>query len=999
MAISESTAARGRSVFLVVFALSGFAGLIYEAIWSRYLGLLLGHAAHAQALVLATFMGGMALGAWFCGRYSTRWRGLLRGYALAEAVIGLFALTFHPLFEALLALSTDTVLPALGPGLGAGVYRWSLAALLILPQSVLLGMTFPLMSAGLLRREAAGSGRTIALLYFANSLGGAFGVLAAGFVFLPLSGLPGTMVSAGVLNLGLAALVWRLAGKDDPAEARARPRPADTRPAPRGGLPALMLLVALFTGAASFAYEIGWIRMLSLVLGSSTHAFELMLSAFILGLALGGLWIRGRIDALTQPLAVLAWVQLAMGLLALATLPVYGGTFNVMRWLLEVLERSESGYVAFSIASHLIALAVMLPATICAGMTLPLVTVVLLRAGGGEGSIGKVYGANTLGAILGVFLAVHFGLPYLGLKGLIAAGAGLDMVLGVVLLLRLRGGLRAVAAVAAAATAMALVVGGVRLDHYKMASGVFRHGDLPDADNVAVLDHRDGKTASIALTLNSNGRLVIRTNGNPEGAVQIQPNGTPDLDEATMALAGVLPLLLAPGARTAANIGWGTGLTTHTLLAAESLERVDSIEIEPAVFELARAFRPHNARAYDDPRSRIHFEDARTFFATQSRRYDIIISEPSNLWISGVAGLYSQEFYRLLRRHLTEDGMLLQWLQLYEIDLASLGSVMAALTQSFPHYQIFATNRGDMVIVARAERPLPALDGQLFANPLAAAELARIDVHSLEDIEIRKVGGERLLAPFLASLPLRANSDFYPVVDLAAARARFLKNTATVFISHIFAPLPLLEVMGELAPRRRVTAVSPNRLLTVRHPAYQARMIRDALLGSHDPSGAVQDAQAANEAFAEARRILARCAAARPGEDKIALLFHLTVKLAGYLRPQELAAVWSRLETLPCATGLDAREDRWLMLFQAVAGRDPAAMARVAGRLLEADEALTQARRRYLAGAAMLGHVAQGDGDAAGRVWTRYRRRIFPDEAPWMLFRLLAAHSGHRPDG
>jgi hypothetical protein len=184
-----------------------------------------------------------------------------------------------------------------------------------------------------------------------------------------------------------------------------------------------------------------------------------------------------------------------------------------------------------------------------------------------------------------------------------------------------------------------------------------------------------------------------------------------------------------------------------------------------------------------------------------------------------------------------------------------------------------------------------------------------------------------------------------------------------------------------------------------RHPAYQARIIRDALLGSHDPSGAVQDARAAQAAATEAQRILARCSAARPGEDKVALLFHLTIKLAGYLRPQELAAVRSRLETLPCANSLDAREGRWLALFQAITERDPAAMTKVAERLLETDETLTPARRRYLVGAAMLGHVAQGGDAAAGRLWARYRHQIFPGEQPWMLFRLLAAQSGQWPDG
>src|SRR5690242_18764975 len=167
----------------------------------------------------------------------------------------------------------------------------------------------------------------------------------------------------------------------------------------------LLLAVSFGTAVASFIYEIGWIRMLSLVLGSATHSFELMLSAFILGLALGGLWVRGRIDALGDPARFLGVVQVAMGLAALATLPLYGEMFEVMQAVIRGLAKTGSGYAMFLLASHGIALAIMFPATFCAGMTLPLITYALLRAGHGERSIGAVYGANTLGSIAGVFAA------------------------------------------------------------------------------------------------------------------------------------------------------------------------------------------------------------------------------------------------------------------------------------------------------------------------------------------------------------------------------------------------------------------------------------------------------------------------------------------------------------------------------------------------------------------------------------------------------------------
>ena len=413
-----------RSALFLLFAVSGFAGLIYESIWSHYLKLFLGHAAYAQTLVLALFMGGMAIGSWLCSRLSQRWSNLLRGYAISEAVIGIAALVFHPVFLGATGMAYDSWLPGLHEATNSetatALFKWLLAGALILPQSILLGMTFPLMSAGIIRRHPDAPGETLAMLYFTNSLGAAIGVLASGFVMIEHLGLPGTMMAAGAINLVLATVVWVLAPGADP-----RPQLAtETHAAQPGALRApteapygLMLTIALLTGTASFIYEIGWIRMLSLVLGSSTHSFELMLSSFILGLACGGLWVKKRIDRITDPVRFLALVQVAMGVLALATLPLYGQMFPLMQAVMKGLAQTDSGYTLFLLASHGIALAIMFPASFCAGMTLPLITFVLLRSGQGEKAIGAVYAANTLGAIIGVFAAAHLGMPLLGLKG------------------------------------------------------------------------------------------------------------------------------------------------------------------------------------------------------------------------------------------------------------------------------------------------------------------------------------------------------------------------------------------------------------------------------------------------------------------------------------------------------------------------------------------------------------------------------------------------------
>src|SRR5688572_15788 len=457
-----------RGAFYVLFTASGFSGLIYESVWTHYLKLFLGHAAYAQSLVLAVFMGGMAAGAAWCGRRSARLANPLAAYALIEAAIGLAALGFHFVFVGVTDWSYASLLPGLGNEWLALGAKLLVSCLLILPQSVLLGMTFPLMSAGLARAQRGAVGESVAMLYFTNSLGGAAGVLASGFVLIAWAGLPGTLQTAGVLNLLIAGIVWLLARP-------ARHEPIQDVSTSESNLH-LLLAVAFFTGLASFVYEICWIRMLSLVLGASTHSFELMLATFIFGLALGALVVHRRVDAAPDPVRLLAWVQVAMGLAAAATLPVYDFTFTFMEGLLKGLARTETGYTLFNLSGAAVSALVMLPATFCAGMTLPLITGALLRRGAGESAIGRVYAANTLGAIAGVLAAVHFGLPVLGLKGTLLAGAAIDVALGILLLNTQK---RAMAIAAAVSTMLLLAVAlGVQLDVRKMTAGVFRHGEL-----------------------------------------------------------------------------------------------------------------------------------------------------------------------------------------------------------------------------------------------------------------------------------------------------------------------------------------------------------------------------------------------------------------------------------------------------------------------------------------------------------------------------------------
>jgi predicted membrane-bound spermidine synthase len=796
-----------RTVLIAVFVLSGAAGLIYESIWARYLGLFVGHSAYAQILVLGVFLGGMALGAAATARRAESIARPLWWYAIIEAAVGLIGLFFHEIFGVVTALSYDTVLPALSGG-AVTIAKWVIAAVLILPQSVLLGATFPLMSAGALRLERrqrgadATPGRTLSLLYFANSLGAAGGVLIGGFVLVRLAGLPGTLVAAAMTNFVVALLVLVIArdvaddtatavvGDDAPVAPPALSALADPR------LPRALLVIAFGTAVASFIYEIAWIRMLSLVLGSATHAFELMLSAFILGLALGALWLRTRADTFTDPVRTLGIVQWTMGVMALATVPIYLASFDWTADLLRALGRTDEAYRSFNFVRYAVCLIVMLPATFCAGMTLPLITRTLMAIGGGERAIGTVYAVNTLGSIIGAALAGLVMLPLIGVKGTLVLGGAMDMALGVWLVFQYRaaipGGARLLRITAiGSAVIVANVVFTQQFDRGVLTSGVYRYGVAPAAGARAVDFYRDGRTATVSMRSDASGTRSLATNGKPDASLTrewLQPPAPGSLpvmmggDQVTQAFLPLITLAHAPQAKRHAVIGFGSGVSSHILLGSPHAEQVATIEIEPSMVDASRLFRPANERVYMDPRSSVVIDDAKAYFASSGNKFDLILSEPSNPWVSGVSGLFTDEFYQRVRTYLAPRGVFGQWLHLYEIDDPLVLSVIAAVHRNFPSYEIYFTSTVDILIVASNEPALPAADWSVLSYAGIARDLAPFRTITPDLMEALRLGGRQAFAPLLDG-NVSHNSDYYPVLDLGAERTRFQRAQAEGIIA------------------------------------------------------------------------------------------------------------------------------------------------------------------------------------------------------------------------
>jgi len=915
-------------LLLWIFVISGFAGLIYQSIWAQYLGLLLGHSAYAQVLVLALFMGGMALGAWLVSRKSELLQKPLMLYAVIELIIGVFGMGFHAYYTTISSWSYESFFPMLSSGLPLEMGRWTIASVLILPQCILLGATFPLMSAGYIRWRPDASGRVLAGLYFTNSLGAAAGALASTYLLLPAFGLPGTVVTAGAINVLVAFLIWPLARLEQPSIS-VQPKPVDS--VEEKAAPTLILWAAAITGASSFVYEIVWVRMLSMALGSTIHAFELMLAAFISGIAFGGWWLRGRADKLRSSQKAAGFAQVLKGFAAIGTLFIYNASFYGVAWFFQVINRgTDSAYSLYNFASALISMVVMFPAAFFAGMTLPLFTLTLLRQNMGEKAIGRVYAVNTLGSIVGVVLAIYWLIPLLGLRLSLWMAACVDVILGLVLVImavrQQRPELRKMAFASATCALMLLFsVFASKFDTNLMNSGVFRHGGLNAAGH-EVIYHEDGRTASIAVT-KTGGALSIMTNGKPDASIGMVDEEI-TVDEMTMISAAVLPMLYKPEAKTVGLIGFGSGMSTHYVLGNPEVREVDTVEIEPAMVRAARHFADKVERAYIDKRSQIIIDDAKSYFSTNRKKYDIIMSEPSNPWVSGVAALFSKEFYQFVPEHLAEDGLFVQWIQLYEITPELVASVIKAMLPYFADIQLFQGDQFDLIMIASPRRSLPKASELAFPPTWPQAfrqDMAHRGFQEDADILTLYMGNKEVLEAFVALYPSAPpNSDYFPILQLEAPKARFKALKTLLFSELKSADWPFLEVLTDIEPSPLDYVGLPDKLSSsYLKNRVQAKELRRRFLGEPEAEeGRLAELELLKTLSVDYLKTLGKHCRFHEDDSKALHLLTQVARLTiPFLRAEDLETLWVKPVWLSCEPK-DAMAKEYMAFLAASAKRD-----------------------------------------------------------------------------
>ncbi|RMF77621.1 MAG: hypothetical protein D6744_11150 [Planctomycetota bacterium] len=745
-------------LLIVLFLISGATGLVYELVWTRTLIFVFGGTTYAITTVLVAFMGGLGLGCWLVGRIVERLRRPERIYGLLEVFIGLYALCVpvlfrfvEPLYRAIYPHVSDA------PGLLTAVRFCVGAAVMILPTTC-MGATLPL----LVRYATLAGGRTgasVGLLYGVNTFGAMIGVLLTGFAFLPSFGLELSTQLAAAANVavGLAAMFLLrrkaatrvAAGGEEGGSASVEP----SRAAPiSAGVRRLVLVTCAGSGFAAMVYQVGWTRALAMALGSSTYSFTCILAAFIMGLALGSLAVARLADRWSRPVALIAGVQIFIGLSAVLVLPLQGWTPVLVYYLIEARPGSFNALLAWEFL--LIILFTFVP-TFFMGTLFPVFARVVARGSHDAGrATGVVYGVNTLGTILGSFLTgfVLIGSP-LGLHGSIVLASMLNVVLGAMLMWTTRGQGGGAWRVALSAVAIVLAPGlgwtiG-RWDPYLLTSGPFIAGFDPRqlSQRVDLLHYSDGPDLSVS---------VLRANADPE-LLSLRVNAKTDAstaltDMTSQLMLGHLPMLLHGAADDVCVIGLGSGMTLGAVTRHREPRRIDAIEISAEVLKAAKYFAPYNNDAIDpeadgfaagDARVQLIRADGRNHLLLTDRKYDVIISVPSNPWISGVANLFTREYFALCRDRLEPEGRLCVWLQGYMMPLENFRLIIRTLFDQFPEVSLWEMGDNDYVLVASesARRPTAAQIREHFMLPDVRVDLYRVGMGR----------PERLLARFIAS--------------------------------------------------------------------------------------------------------------------------------------------------------------------------------------------------------------------------------------------------------
>jgi spermidine synthase len=764
-----------KSIFYVIFFLSGATGLVYEVIWVRLTGVVFGNTSHAISTVLGAFMAGLALGSWKLGPKADRARSPLRMYGLLEIGIGISAALVPLIFRAFDSFYW-TIAPSVAsiPG-GAGVVRFGTSFLILLAPTFLMGGTLPVLTRFFTERIDEVE-RKVGVLYALNTFGAAAGSLLAALVLIPGIGNIRTTLIIAAINVAIGLVALWLSGAVESKAREAEPHALAVDVAGmRSSNPAadrLVLMTLAVSGFVAMMYEVAWTRALAAMIGSSTYAFSIMLVTFLIGIALGSSIISRR-----RPVAsfrLLGVMQLGV---AFGGLVFIAGYLAAPYVLFSLVRAFHYSFPAILTVQFILCAGLMILATLSMGATFPVASqlysskfVVLGR------SIGNIYSVNTVGAILGSLVAGFVLMPMIGTERTILAGLFFNSAMALLLLTEAKTARTAqVISIALLLIATVSMRGGVFWKAEALDRGILVYSKSFEARPELTIDEHYQDTDVVYFKEGNNATISVRKG---ENYIALRTNGKVDAsnrdDMITQLTVGWLPAFYHPNPKNALVIGYGSGVTVGAVTSIQEIEDIDCIEIEPAVFDAGSWFSEINRKSYENPRVHLTFNDARNYMNMTRKQYDIIISEPSNPWIAGVASLFTSEFYDRAAEVLRPNGVFAQWIQLYELDPEDLRMVLYEVQRKFPEMSLWVTDSDLIIIATRQKQQL---------DMARIAEIVKSDPSMVRDFRefLHSETPEGLLAYYVMSTEAvsrfaskaRRNTDDHPLLEFHAPRQLF----------------------------------------------------------------------------------------------------------------------------------------------------------------------------------------------------------------------------------
>lgn len=671
-------------LLLLLFGGSGCAALIYEIVWYQLLQLAIGSTAVSIGMLLATFMGGLCIGSIALPRMRLPYHPL-RIYAALEAGIALFGslIVFAiPLVDRVYIAGAESGLPGM-------LLRGLMCAVCLLPPTILMGASLPIIVQWI---EASPSGVAWwGMLYGANTVGAVFGALFAGFYLLRLYDVVVATFAAVLINLAIAAVSYLAAARTGEHVRSTAPAPV-TKPVTDR---AIYIAIGL-SGAIALGGEVVWTRLIAMLLGSTVYVFSIILAVFLVGLAAGSAAASSLLKNIRSPRLAFGWCQFLLTLAIAWTAYMIADSLPYLP--INPLISTNPWYM-FQL-DIMRCLWTILPPTLLFGASFPLALASVAKPGDDSGRlVGGIYAANTLGAIAGALIVSLALVPWIGTQNsqrtllMLAAASGL-----VVLAPQLKSRSTALAVTAAMVLACLLTW---KIDPVPGELIAYGRRIATYLGSSTVLYTVEGRNSSVAITKWRDGATEIDVNGHVEATNE-------PFDMKLQRMVGHLPALLHPDPKSVLGIGFGAGVSAGTFTRYPGIQHITVCEIEPVIPPTStRFFGREDYEVFRNPKTHVVFDDARHYLLTTKDRFDVIASDPLDVFVKGTAGLYSKEYFESVKQHLNPGGLFSLYVPLYETDEKTIRSELATFFEAFPNGTIWANTwegRGyDMVFMGQTE--------------------------------------------------------------------------------------------------------------------------------------------------------------------------------------------------------------------------------------------------------------------------------------------------------